>query len=60
VTDTNVIKLFGSHHPLREALLKQTGAIEQERTAFLQKNYNDAIMHKIICWDPVQRSTAVF
>lgn len=52
---------IGSHHPLREALLKQTGYVEQDRAAFLQNNYKNAVMHRIACWgDPEQRGPAVF
>ena len=52
--------LIASHHPLRDALMMQTGALEQERAAFLQKNYDAAVTHRIACWHPVQRATAVF
>jgi hypothetical protein len=51
---------IGSHHPLRDALMMQTGGVEQERVAFLQKNYDAALTHRIACWDPVQRAPVVF
>jgi hypothetical protein len=52
--------LIASQHPLRDALMMQTGALEQERAAFLQKNFDAAVTHRIACWHPVQRATAVF
>lgn len=51
---------IGSHHPLREALMLQTGEIETDRAAFLQKNYDAAVTHRIARWNPAQRATALF
>lgn len=51
--------LITSHHPLRETLMLQTGQLEQQRKAFIQKNYDAAVRHRIARWDPVQRATAV-
>jgi hypothetical protein len=51
---------IGSHHPLRETLMMQTGALKQERIAFLQANYDAALTNRIASWDPVQRGVAVF
>jgi hypothetical protein len=52
--------LIASHHPLRDALMMQTGTLEEERAAFLQKNYDAGVTHRIACWRPVLRATAVF
>jgi hypothetical protein len=51
---------IGSHHPLREALIKQTGELERERRDFLNKTYKAAREKRIVPWDPVQRAAAVF
>jgi hypothetical protein len=52
--------LIASHHPLRDALMMQTGTLKQERAAFLQKNYDATVTQRIACWHPAQRAAAVF
>jgi 5-methylcytosine-specific restriction endonuclease McrA len=52
--------LITSHHPLRETLMLQTGVFEQERAAFLQKNYEAAVTGRIALWRPAERAIAVF
>ena len=52
--------LIGSHHPLRETLMSQTGKSETERKSFLQTQYNrgrDILIHT---WQPVLRAEPVF
>jgi hypothetical protein len=53
--------LIASHHPLREALMMQTGQLEQERVAFLQENYQAAVtLRPAARWEPIECATAVF
>lgn len=42
--------LIGSHHPLRETLILQTGASEQERKSFLQRIDTRALSYLIHRW----------
>jgi hypothetical protein len=42
--------LINSHLPLRETLIRQTGATEKQRRGFLQKSYNIAIENIIHTW----------
>lgn len=42
--------LIGSHHPLRETLMQQTGNTEAARHQFLQENMNIARMHQPSVW----------
>ena len=44
--------LIGSHHPLRETLIAQTGASEQERRGFLQARHSEASALLIHQWQP--------
>jgi hypothetical protein len=43
---------IGSHHPLRETLLAQTGATRAERIRFLNAAYDTAWQHLIHTWEP--------
>lgn len=52
--------LIGSHHPLRETLMSQTGNNEIERKSFLQKQYDRARERLIHTWQPVLRAEPVF
>lgn len=45
---------IGSHHPLRETLMLQTGMTAKARRAFLQKVDSVAISHLIHRWRPLQ------
>ncbi|MDV3002522.1 MAG: hypothetical protein N5P05_004177 (plasmid) [Chroococcopsis gigantea SAG 12.99] len=49
--------LIGSHHPLRETLIQQTGNSEGLRRGFLQRNYTEAQrslgVNRDNCWKPV-------
>ena len=45
---------IGSHHPLRETLMLQTGLTAKARRAFLQKVDSVAISHLIHRWRPLQ------
>lgn len=44
--------LIGSHHPLRETLMMQTGATKSERQKFLNKAWNDALSLLVHTWKP--------
>ncbi|PLS87125.1 MAG: HNH endonuclease [Actinobacteria bacterium] len=44
--------LIGSHHPLRETLLTQTGRTEAERRSFLQEMESFAIQNLVSRWEP--------
>ncbi len=43
--------LIGSHHPLRETLILQTGATEQARAAFLRASYAEASRVLVHAWE---------
>lgn len=44
--------LIGSHHPLRDTLLQQTGRTEATRHSFFQSTYNEARSVLIHTWSP--------
>ena len=44
--------LIGSHHPLRETLITQTGRTEAERRNFLQEMESFAMQHLVSRWEP--------
>ncbi|MEG4034596.1 HNH endonuclease domain-containing protein [Microcoleus sp. S36b_A4] len=46
--------LIGSHHPLKETLIQQTGNSEPKRRSFLERNYNAAKTGRLINsnWQP--------
>lgn len=52
--------LIGSHHPLRETLMKQTGASEIERRQFLNAVHMEASAVLIHQWEPVEVAEPLF
>jgi 5-methylcytosine-specific restriction endonuclease McrA len=44
--------LIASHHPLRETLMRQTGATERARTRFLRRAYDEARPYLVHTWEP--------
>lgn len=52
--------LIGSHHPLRETLMSQTGFNKAERKSFLQNQYDRARERLIHTWCPILRAEPVF
>ncbi len=52
--------LIGSHHPLRETLINQTGKNEKSRQNFLQKSFNFSKEHLIHVWQPRQQGNSLF
>ena len=44
--------LIGSHHPLRETLIYQTGDTLEKRIGFLSKIYNDVQLNPEMAWEP--------
>lgn len=52
--------LISSHHPLRETIMRQTGATEQERIAFLKRVYGIAIGLLLHHWETPEKGPAVF
>lgn len=52
--------LITSHHPLRETLMRQTGQSVQERHAYLQKRYDEALISLIQTWEPESAGDPVF
>ena len=50
--DTRNEFFIGSHHPLRETLLAQTGATRQQRTAYLNAVYQSSREMLIHTWEP--------
>ncbi|WP_170297660.1 hypothetical protein [Paracoccus litorisediminis] len=52
--------LIGSHHPLRETLMHQTGATARARRDFLQARHDEASAILIHQWEPEARGEAVF
>jgi 5-methylcytosine-specific restriction endonuclease McrA len=52
--------LIGSHHPLRETLISQTGTTESLRQRFLQRQYTNAKLLLVHEWSPVEELEAAF
>jgi hypothetical protein len=52
--------LITSHHPLRDALMNQTGQEEHERRSFLNAQYEAAVRARIARWRPQLRGRPVF
>lgn len=52
--------LIGSHHPLRETLLLQTGKTAEARGAFLNEAYRGAVQLLIQRWKPTYEHEPVF
>ena len=52
--------LIGSHHPLRETLIRQTGQDAALRQQFLQQAYTEAKNHLIHIWQPMAKKEALF
>lgn len=52
--------LIASHHPLRETLIRQTGATTEKRRLFLQTRYDDALALLIHVWEPEMRGEQLF
>jgi hypothetical protein len=44
--------LIGSHHPLRETLMNQTGISLEKRVDFLSKIYNAVQLNPSTAWEP--------
>lgn len=51
---------IGSHHPLRETLLSQTGTLERQRRDFLQAGFTAAKSQLVHIWKPQPRADATF
>ena len=45
--------LIGSHHPLRETLINQTGDTLDKRVGFLSKIYQEVQLNPSLAWEPV-------
>lgn len=52
--------LIGSHHPLRETLIMQTGNTERDRKYFLDKSYRFSKINLIHVWQPKAQGTSIF
>ena len=52
--------LIGSHHPLRETLIMQTGNTERDRKYFLDKSYQFSKINLIHVWQPKAQGTSIF
>jgi hypothetical protein len=52
--------LIASHHPLRETLMKQTGASEIERRQFLNAMHMEAMGVLVHEWEPVEVAEPLF
>ncbi len=44
--------LIGSHHPLRETLINQTGDTMDKRVGFLSKIYQEVQLNPLVAWEP--------
>ena len=44
--------LIGSHHPLRETLINQTGDTLDKRVAYLSKIYQEVQLNPLLAWEP--------
>jgi hypothetical protein len=45
--------LIGSHHPLRETLMNQTGDTLDKRVGFLSKTYQEVQLNPLMAWEPL-------
>ena len=45
--------LIGSHHPLRETLINQTGGTVEQRVSFLSKIYEAVQLNPLHSWEPL-------
>lgn len=52
--------LIGSNHPLKETLIRQTGAREEDRRAFLRDFYNRAWASLLHRWEPEEKGMPMF
>lgn len=52
--------LISSHHPLRETIMKQTGATEKERTIFMKHIFGKAQEIKNKVWSTIERNEPTF
>lgn len=52
--------LIGSHHPLRETLIMQTGSNERDRKYFLDKSYRFSKERLIHSWQPKAQGISTF
>ncbi len=52
--------LIGSHHPLRETLIQQTGKTREARKSFMQYMYDQSIKTLIHTWEPEQQAGDLF
>jgi hypothetical protein len=51
---------IGSHHPLRETLINQTGRSVADRAKFLNDFYQKVQLNPAIAWEPVQATETYF
>lgn len=51
---------IGSHHPLRETLISQTGSTVAERANFLSTTYQHVQLNPAVAWEPVEVSEPLF
>ncbi|CAA9556930.1 MAG: hypothetical protein AVDCRST_MAG18-744 [uncultured Thermomicrobiales bacterium] len=51
---------IGSHHPLRETLLRQAGSNAAERAAFLRRQYATAQEQLVQLWAPREEGAPAF
>jgi hypothetical protein len=51
---------IGSHHPLRETLINQTGRSESERSMFLGEIYQRVQLNPVTAWESEQRADTIF
>jgi len=52
--------LIGSHHPLRETIMAQTGPTEAERGAFLNTFHMEAVAALLHLWEPTEAADPLF
>jgi hypothetical protein len=51
---------IGSHHPLRETLINQTGSTTAERANFLSTTYKRVQLNPAFAWEAVEVVEAIF
>lgn len=51
---------IGSHHPLRETLISQTGVTTAERAHFLSSTYQRVQLNPALAWESVEVSDSIF
>jgi hypothetical protein len=51
---------IGSHHPLRETLIRQTGSTTAERANFLRTTYQRFQLNPALAWNAIEVASPIY